>query len=1192
MKVNVLSRRWLSIVIAMLIALGAIASFQIAKASNDEVCITYDANGGSFSDTGKTVKKVQEQRGFPIYPSASAVPYLIAPDKSTFIGWSRDKNDATGGPYDIYCPESDETFYAIWKKYDVKVTFDAGRGFFDGDNQKHKSDAYKSNEDNSWEGYPDTPEWSNSTKVFDGWYTAEDYSSGKIEDPWTYGFTEDTVLYAKWIDTVTVTYNFNGGSNWDGKATETETVGKGKEIYIWKSFDKSPKPNQVISGWYDNPALKGLKINDYAAFDEDVTLYAKWVDTWKVTIDMGDGKNKYGLPEALIEKGQDGTLRVEPEENPLQDGRYYAGVYTGPNGTGDAVSVYSEMKPQNSMDGGSVDWVADYITYMPTKDTTLYAYWAKPIDLVFDANGGTIDDKGTTTKEYTTSTLPGIKLYNIVPVITERPGYMFLGWATDKEGKNIVDYEANINKSTTLYASWGDGYRITFDANGGRFWRDSQSEISVIEKGKPIAVYDLKYVECAPSVGQVFAGWYYDKACTKEFTGVNSYIPTTDLTLYAGWTKGVKLTFDANGGSFYGDTKESKVATETQYIAKGNRADYLVPPDEAPVGKSFAGWYLDKQLTKAIDRKTTFTKDTILYAKWVDSVRLVMDANGGEFSGDERLSTSTITTAPGEPIDNFRFDYGRPTRNGFYFAGWFYDRAGTNPFNPSGEDIAILQDTTIYAKWIEGDPNVTISYYVGNVKVGEDSAWREMNGTLPDYMVHYTVSEWKYDQLEIDPKLNGIQTKWYFDKQRTKPLTATSEVKDKAKVYGTLTERHTVTFHTVANGTVDVYPYYCENNQAFVDSGTKMGDLLSELSTYREGNHPEIIHMGWTGDSAGKKDIDVNTVISSDMDLYEKTTEGVITTLDFGEGEWVAYAFDGATSTTIITENNKPLAEGVFEAPWMNAEKLQRGDNFYHYGNKLFQGWYEDRACTKKVRNLADYVPKADTTLYAKWARYDESTEPVNPSPETPDEPTPPAPNDKQSGVIQGADGKWALYKDGKVQNSYTGIAQNNFGWWRIVEGYVDFNATGIYQNEFGWWRVENGKVNFEADGVYRNEYGWWKTTDGKVTFHETGIYQNENGWWRTVDSKVDFSANGIYQNEFGWWKTTNGKVTFVEDGVYQNEYGWWKVDDSKVDFHFTGIAKNKFGSWYVKNGKVDFSKNGKVSFEGKTYTIKDGKVV
>ena len=169
------------------------------------------------------------------------------------------------------------------------------------------------------------------------------------------------------------------------------------------------------------------------------------------------------------------------------------------------------------------------------------------------------------------------------------------------------------------------------------------------------------------------------------------------------------------------------------------------------------------------------------------------------------------------------------------------------------------------------------------------------------------------------------------------------------------------------------------------------------------------------------------------------------------------------------------------------------------------------------------------------------------------------------NGIIQRSDGKWAMYKNGKLDTSYNGIAQNQYGWWKVTNGYVTFKETGIFKNEYGWWRVEDSKVNFKANGIYKNQYGWWKTTDGKVTFRETGVFKNDFGWWRVKDSKVDFNAQSIYQNKFGWWKTTNGKVTFKENGLFKNQYGTWKVENSKVNFNYNGTYQGKV----IKNGKV-----------------------
>ena len=206
---------------------------------------------------------------------------------------------------------------------------------------------------------------------------------------------------------------------------------------------------------------------------------------------------------------------------------------------------------------------------------------------------------------------------------------------------------------------------------------------------------------------------------------------------------------------------------------------------------------------------------------------------------------------------------------------------------------------------------------------------------------------------------------------------------------------------------------------------------------------------------------------------------------------------------------------------------------------------FKDGVCTRCGAKDPDYKPEVP----------DESANDLDPS---------------VNGIVQCPDGRWAMYKNGKV----------------------DTTCTTIAQNKYGWWRVENGYVNFEAQGIYQNKNGWWKTTNGKVTFLEFGLFENENGTWRVENSKVNFKANSIYKGKDGWYKTTNGKVTFDETGVFQNQFGWWYVKNSKVDFDYTGIASNNYGKWYINKGRVDFTKVGFVKVDGKTYTVMFGKVI
>ena len=145
-------------------------------------------------------------------------------------------------------------------------------------------------------------------------------------------------------------------------------------------------------------------------------------------------------------------------------------------------------------------------------------------------------------------------------------------------------------------------------------------------------------------------------------------------------------------------------------------------------------------------------------------------------------------------------------------------------------------------------------------------------------------------------------------------------------------------------------------------------------------------------------------------------------------------------------------------------------------------------------------------------------------------------------------DGVWVATRNGVIDTSYTGVAQNGFGWWKVTKGYVDFDYTGIAQNEYGWWRIEGGKVNFNY----------------------TGVANNEMGWWRVQNGKVDFGATGVYRNSLGWWYVRRGKV----------------------DFSYTGIAGNQYGYWYIRTGQVDFSMNGRVSALGTNWTVTNGSAV
>lgn len=249
--------------------------------------------------------------------------------------------------------------------------------------------------------------------------------------------------------------------------------------------------------------------------------------------------------------------------------------------------------------------------------------------------------------------------------------------------------------------------------------------------------------------------------------------------------------------------------------------------------------------------------------------------------------------------------------------------------------------------------------------------------------------------------------------------------------------------------------------------------------------------------------------------------------------------------------------------------------------------------------------------------------------------------------VKQNGTGAWYTYeKDPTVEKqsleakgsdiqvlNYTGIASNEYGWWRIENGKVNFKATGLFANEFGYWYVKNGKVQFGYTGylegnyyvhrdngspLYSDEQGaslntpiisqgsnvkavstnktFWYISKGKLQTGYTGAKQGTiNGvkaWWRVEGGRANQQFNSVAKNEYGWWYFKNGKVDFDYTGVAKNDLGWWRIENGKVNFKFNGVASNEYGSWYLKDGKVDFTYSGAFLLDGTMYVVEKGRVV
>lgn len=344
--------------------------------------VTFSTNGGSAVESVRT-------------DCVKELPYTQKAD-STFLGWhlSSDFSDSAAVfPLEI---TKDTTLYASWQQ-NYTVSFETNGG--------DQIESYKTGI------ISEIPNTSRTNYIFGGWYLTSDFSGEPVNFPFTvskpttlyakwlatynvsfvtnggseissyrtaiiesspetlrdgYSFAgwfsdagltnsvtfpltmlEDTVLYAKWLEVHTVTFETNGG-------TAIPSIVTG---YI-ESAPVTTKSDFGFGGWYlDSEFASENKVTFPYTVTSDVTLYAKWTAVQCTVTYFANGASGGSVPASVsIDKGS---------------------IYTVAGNTGNLEKTgYAFIKWNVKADGSGQGYSAgDSLTV--TGDITLYAQWAR-----------------------------------------------------------------------------------------------------------------------------------------------------------------------------------------------------------------------------------------------------------------------------------------------------------------------------------------------------------------------------------------------------------------------------------------------------------------------------------------------------------------------------------------------------------------------------------------------------------------------------------------------------------------------------------------------------------------------------------------------------------------------------------------------------------------------------------------------
>ncbi len=524
-----------------------------------------------------------------------------------------------------------------------------------------------------------------------------------------------------------------------------------------------------------------------------------------------------------------------------------------------------------------------------------------------------------------------------------REGYEFAGWYADAACTQEFDFTQAIKTNTTVYAKWAGLVTVSFDVAGG-----SEVEDRTVAEGMTVGGLPVPTRE-----GYLFMGWY---------SGIDRVTSSTVIdraaTLTAHW-KPVSLEvryMDGYGALFTSTAEYGKAITP----AAG--------PDK--VGRTFVGWYNDKDCTELHDFTQPLQGNVALYGKW-DLNTYTVGFSAGKDAGDATGIPENKTVSYGETLDEPE----APVRDGYVFKGWYTDEACTDKFD-FGK--AVSGDVNLYAKWAklvtvtfdagegslaEGEqPSRTVEawiavgslpravregysfdgWYDGNRQVTSCTSfsadttltakWRANAYTVDFYLdgEFYDIQAVEHGQTASEPAAEEREgytfNGWYTDEGLTQEYSFSSEVTGDLSLYAGWTPKsYKVSFDAQGGSEVSAREVTYGDTVVAPDSPTREGGVFG----------------GWYTDSNCTNKYSFDTPVTGETTLFAKWTELVTVKFDANGGA------DVATTTLLKGTAIAALPEATYKG---------------HY----LEGWYTKLEGGEKVEVGTKF--NESTTLYAHWS--------------------------------------------------------------------------------------------------------------------------------------------------------------------------------------------------------------------------------
>jgi uncharacterized repeat protein (TIGR02543 family) len=829
----------------------------------------------------------------------------------------------------------------------------------------------------------------------------------------TYGRT----LYVKTSDAVTVTFKLGEGHGED----IVKKIAKGTTV----AEPEIPEQNgYVVTSWYTTNPNTPYNFNNIVY--SNLTLNAVWskygieITEQPKDYPFQNNGNEYGFAPKFTFKAQISNVRHEADYKLV-----YKWEEKYENDEDWTVSKITQGDSDNKVDSDKIyrDWTSDSIEVSLPLSTEgdeggidvarKGKLFRCTVQIVKHTNDGDVviaasEPTNAVRCVYTCRVnFYNRNSYSYDPLATAYIEYgktVTIPESLQKENKQVLLYTWNygrytaidpsetvITEAKNLYVDYKDiKFTVDFDMNG----HGTKPQAQTVTPGG----HATRPVNDPTAEGWKFEGWYTTAAGDTEFnfgaTAINA-----DTTVYAKWTKLVKVTFTHNGRHGY-------VEDDIYWITRGSTITRPDPDPECTFDKdhTFLNWYADSAFTTLFDFTKGIDVDTIIYAKWGYLVDFDLNGHGGdltiepqkfvkgelvteptpaptddkyEFTGwytNQNCTTKFLFNGTMNKIDNkgytlyagwkektkvmVTFDmkgHGTqvesqsfyaggtatqpedPKEEGYTFGGWFSDEDCKNSFK---WDTPISTNTIIYAKWTQITFKVTF----------------ELNGHGAPQPQNQTVAKGGFATEPDDaPTDNNYKFDGWYTKRNggQKFNFATMAINENTTIYAHWTKKSkvTVTFEMNGHGT--------QITQRIINEGDK-------VTKPNDPKADDYRFDGWFADKDLKTPFNFDQAINQNTKIYAKWTQTHVTVTFLAEpGTDDRHGYEDGIIATVKVAVGSTISEDQIPQDVVcgNNTSLERSGIRHD-----FDDWYSNPERTTKF-DFTKAITK-NTTVYANWFTY------------------------------------------------------------------------------------------------------------------------------------------------------------------------------------------------------------------------------